>query len=410
MLPYAFPDLSVLHSAPLCLTVPPLSSQGTIYSLDGWLFGAFMCKAVHFFIYLTMHASSFTLAAVSVDRYLAIRHPLKSRDLRTSRNAAFAIALIWTLSLLFSAPYLSYFHTVRFHGGGASPDSSPSAGGGVSVVCVPVWTDRSRKIMDLITFSFGYLLPVCTLGLAYARTLLFLWGPGDPLDRSPGAQPGRGARGRVTRMIVVVAVLFCVCWLPHHLLILWFWFGGHFPFNRVTYALRLASHCLSYANSCLNPLVYALASKHFRKGFKQVFTCLLLQQRSGRERPPASSQPAAPTALRGLIDPPSLPPPPPSSTGFYKLLPFRRHGNRVAPLPGSDTPPAAKPIRSEARDVSHASSEGEIGGAGPSRRGEEPGTGGGGAERDPRREGVPGKRCDWTAGQRREGPGKAWEV
>lgn len=42
--------------------------QATIYSLEGWVFGSFMCKAVHFFIYLTMYASSFTLAAVSVDR------------------------------------------------------------------------------------------------------------------------------------------------------------------------------------------------------------------------------------------------------------------------------------------------------------------------------------------------------
>jgi len=42
--------------------------QATIYSLEGWVFGSFICKAVHFFIYLTMYASSFTLAAVSVDR------------------------------------------------------------------------------------------------------------------------------------------------------------------------------------------------------------------------------------------------------------------------------------------------------------------------------------------------------
>lgn len=42
--------------------------QATIYSLEDWVFGSFMCKAVHFFINLTMYASSFTLAAVSVDR------------------------------------------------------------------------------------------------------------------------------------------------------------------------------------------------------------------------------------------------------------------------------------------------------------------------------------------------------
>lgn len=44
--------------------------QATIYSLEGWVFGSFMCKVVHFFINLTMYASSFTLAAVSVDRFV----------------------------------------------------------------------------------------------------------------------------------------------------------------------------------------------------------------------------------------------------------------------------------------------------------------------------------------------------
>uniref|UniRef100_A0A672T3K8 G-protein coupled receptors family 1 profile domain-containing protein n=1 Tax=Sinocyclocheilus grahami TaxID=75366 RepID=A0A672T3K8_SINGR len=45
--------------------------QATIYSLEGWVFGSFMCKVVHFFINLTMYASSFTLATVSVDRWVS---------------------------------------------------------------------------------------------------------------------------------------------------------------------------------------------------------------------------------------------------------------------------------------------------------------------------------------------------
>lgn len=49
--------------------------QATIYSLEDWVFGSFMCKVVHFFINLTMYASSFTLAAVSVDRYRPPRPP-----------------------------------------------------------------------------------------------------------------------------------------------------------------------------------------------------------------------------------------------------------------------------------------------------------------------------------------------
>ncbi|XP_047904158.1 galanin receptor type 3 isoform X2 [Anser cygnoides] len=249
----------------LVLAVLLRNGQATIYTLDGWLFGAFACKAVHFLIYLTMYASSFTLAAVSIDRYLAIRYPLKSRDLRTTRNAGVAIIVIWSLSLLFAGPYLSYYQIVHYHG---------------VPICVPIWEDQRRKILDILTFVFGYLLPVTVVSLAYARTIKFLWTSVDPIER---ISESRKAKRKVTKMIVAVAILFCLCWLPHHLVILCFWFG-HFPFNRATYACRLASHCLSYANSCLNPIVYALISKHFRKRFKQVFTCLFFQNKNRKKK------------------------------------------------------------------------------------------------------------------------------
>ncbi|NXT37467.1 GALR2 protein, partial [Pelecanoides urinatrix] len=270
-----------LAMADLCFIVCCVPFQATIYTLDGWLFGAFACKAVHFLIYLTMYASSFTLAAVSVSshpccvwclilrplltRYLAIRYPLKSRDLRTSRNAGVAIVAIWSLSLLFAGPYLSYYQIVHYH---------------MVPICIPIWEDQSRKILDILTFVFGYLLPVIVVSLAYARTIKFLWTSVDPIER---ISESRKAKRKVTKMIVAVAILFCLCWLPHHLVILCFWFG-HFPFNRATYACRLASHCLSYANSCLNPIVYALISKHFRKRFKEVFTCLFFQNKTRKKK------------------------------------------------------------------------------------------------------------------------------
>ncbi|GCC33344.1 galanin receptor 2b-like [Chiloscyllium punctatum] len=233
--------------------------QATIYTLDGWVFGSILCKVVHFFIYLTMYASSFTLAAVSVDRYLAIRYPLKSRDLRTARNATAAIAVIWALSIILAGPYLSYYQIVHYEG---------------IPICVPIWEDRKRKIMDVSSFVFGFLIPVAILSLAYTRTIKYLWTSVDPIET---ISESKKAKRKVTKMIIIVAVLFCLCWLPHHVVIMCFWFG-YFPFNKATYAFRLISHCLSYANSCLNPIVYALISKHFRKRFRQVFTCLLKKQ------------------------------------------------------------------------------------------------------------------------------------
>ncbi|NXM23545.1 GALR2 protein, partial [Oxyruncus cristatus] len=264
---YTTTNLFILNLAvaDLCFIICCVPFQATIYTLDGWLFGAFACKAVHFLIYLTMYASSFTLAAVSIDRYLAIRYPLKSRDLRTSQNAGVAIAAIWSLSLLFAGPYLSYYQIIHYHG---------------VPICVPIWEDQRRKVLDILTFVFGYLLPVIVVSLAYIRTVKFLWTSVDPIER---ISESRKAKRKVTKMIVAVAILFCLCWLPHHLVILCFWFG-HFPFNRATYACRLASHCLSYTNSCLNPIVYALISKHFRNRFKQVFTCLFFQNKTRKKK------------------------------------------------------------------------------------------------------------------------------
>ncbi|NWI92465.1 GALR2 protein, partial [Pitta sordida] len=263
---YTTTNLFILNlaMADLCFIIFCVPFQATIYTLDGWLFGAFACKVVHFVIYLTMYASSFTLAAVSIDRYLAIRYPLKSRDLRTSQNAGVAIVAIWSLSLLFAGPYLSYYQIIHYH-------DMP--------ICVPIWEDQRRKVLDILTFVFGYLLPVTVVSLAYIRTVKFLWTSVDPIERNSESQK---AKRKVTKMIVAVAILFCLCWLPHHLVILCFWFG-YFPFNWTTYACRLASHCLSYTNSCLNPIVYALISKHFRKRFKQVFTCLFLQNKTRKK-------------------------------------------------------------------------------------------------------------------------------
>ncbi|XP_006756454.2 PREDICTED: galanin receptor type 2, partial [Myotis davidii] len=134
-----------LGVADLSFIVCCVPFQATIYTLDGWVFGSLLCKAVHFLIFLTMHASSFTLAAVSLDRYLAIHYPLRSRELRTPRNALGAIGLIWGLSLLFSGPYLSYYRQSRLAN---------------LTVCHPAWSAPRRRAMDLCTFVFSYLLPL----------------------------------------------------------------------------------------------------------------------------------------------------------------------------------------------------------------------------------------------------------
>nr|XP_055033025.1 galanin receptor 2a [Misgurnus anguillicaudatus] len=252
-----------LGLADLCFIVFCVPLQATIYTMDEWVFGPFVCKAMHFIIYLTMYASIFTLAAVSLDRYLAIRYPLRSREMRTPRNALTSISLVWALSLFFSSPYLSYYQQMDLDG---------------ATLCIPAWNIQHHRAMDVCTFVFGYLIPVLILGITYARTIRYLWTSVDPMQN---LSESRKAKRKVTKMIIIVAVLFCLCWLPHHLVILCMWFG-YFPLNHTTYVLRILSHLVAYTNSCLNPIVYALVSKHFRKGFRKVFCCAFHNRAANR--------------------------------------------------------------------------------------------------------------------------------
>lgn len=77
-------------------------------------------------------------------------------------------------------------------------------------------------------------------------------------------------------MLMVVVVLFAVCWTPilvNNVLIAF----EHLDYLSMGYLkpLRMVFHLLSYANSCVNPFVYAFMSKNFRDGFKQsILTCI----------------------------------------------------------------------------------------------------------------------------------------
>ena len=62
-------------------------SQGTDVFLGFWPFGNALCKAVVSIDYYNMFTSTFTLTVMSMDRYVAVCHPVKALDMRTPHKA-----------------------------------------------------------------------------------------------------------------------------------------------------------------------------------------------------------------------------------------------------------------------------------------------------------------------------------
>jgi len=73
----------------------------------------------------------------------------------------------------------------------------------------------------------------------------------------------------VTRVLVVVVVVFAACWLPLHIHLLVAYCGVQ-PAQRWYEVYRVLAHCLAYANSCMNPVIYSYVSSDFRRRISDV--------------------------------------------------------------------------------------------------------------------------------------------
>uniref|UniRef100_A0AAX7VP35 G-protein coupled receptors family 1 profile domain-containing protein n=1 Tax=Astatotilapia calliptera TaxID=8154 RepID=A0AAX7VP35_ASTCA len=221
-------NLSVADLGFLLFCVP---FQATIYTLPEWVFGAFLCTFVHYIFTVNMLVSIFTLVAMSVDRYIAVVRSNKSLSVRSPRNALAGLCVIWTMSLVCSVPVAKHQGLISYHNG---------------TFCWEDWAGASKN--------------------AYKVTLLAFNGVMFDSQRS---------KGRTAQTVLLVVTVFTICWMPHHIIVMWAEFGT-FPLTQATYVFRLVSHCLSYGNSCVNPILYAFLSENFRKACRKVFTCYFL--------------------------------------------------------------------------------------------------------------------------------------
>lgn len=77
-----------------------------------WVFGDFLCKIYHFINCLSYTASIFILVVICMERYLAIQHPISSKQILTSSRLKGVIVIVWLGSVLYSSPKFLYVQTI----------------------------------------------------------------------------------------------------------------------------------------------------------------------------------------------------------------------------------------------------------------------------------------------------------
>ena len=86
---------------------------------------------------------------------------------------------------------------------------------------------------------------------------------------------------RIVCMLVIVVVLFAVCWLPYHILFLYMDFGE----PKMTYSILsaiMSTQWFMYSNSACNPIVYAVFNTNYRQEFSRMLRCKRHVLRAGR--------------------------------------------------------------------------------------------------------------------------------
>ncbi|XP_007955687.1 somatostatin receptor type 5 [Orycteropus afer afer] len=240
------------------LGLPFLATQNAV---SYWPFGSLLCRLVMTVDGINQFTSIFCLTVMSVDRYLAVVHPVRSAQWRRPRVAKLTSAAVWTFSLLMSLP-LVVFADIQ-EGWGTCNLSWPEP--------VGLW----GAVFIIYTSVLGFFGPLLVICLCYLLIVVKVKASGVRV----GCTRRRRSERKVTRMVVVVVVVFVGCWLPF------------FIVNIVNLAFILPEEpasagvyffvvILSYANSCANPILYGFLSDNFRQSFRKV---LCLQKGYGVE-------------------------------------------------------------------------------------------------------------------------------
>ncbi|VDK32325.1 unnamed protein product [Taenia asiatica] len=338
----------------------------------GWHWGATTCWCVPYLQGISVCASSLSLLVIALDRYLAVCFPMK-RLIRRSL-AKKIIAVIWVVSAVLFIPWAYYFRLSQAPDGLINcrefwPSVTADRAFFLGVVTLLVYTipllfmafcycsiifrvwtrvrkDQSTTSAAKSTNSDESRATKVTGALysppmeipseherrtgsevscyvenqrsetktmnSYATPTKFI----KVKDKShqvrlhPVGGINRVKTVKIIKMLAIVVINFCICWLPLFTIFNIIKFSPTYlavDFNtsakaadeessmlvessddnlmRVIFLVVPFAQLLGSANSCVNPWIYCFYSKRYRHGFKRVFLCRSMKAVSVR-RPP----------------------------------------------------------------------------------------------------------------------------
>ncbi|KAK6637629.1 hypothetical protein RUM44_008051 [Polyplax serrata] len=247
-----------------------------------WALGKGLCKVRALVSEMVSYTSVLTIVAFSMERYLAICHPLHHYAMSGLKRAVKIIGVLWTFSLVAATPF-AVFTTVNYL------DYPPGSGEKVpeSGFCAMLSTNipPSWPIYEMSSLLF-FLLPMLVILVLYIRMGIAIRerGTDNSLKRLEGLVHKRrhsNSRKTIIRMLAAVVVAFFLCWAPFHAQRLLYLYANDFPnFPEINEWMYHIAGIFYYISSTVNPILYNVMSAKYRLAFKKtLFGCFMSRKK-----------------------------------------------------------------------------------------------------------------------------------
>ncbi|KAM3618237.1 uncharacterized protein V6R79_017795 [Siganus canaliculatus] len=222
-----------------------------------WPFGEVLCKVILSIDHYNIFSSIYFLTVMSIDRYLVVWATVRSKRMpyRTYRAAKIISLCVWILVILIVMPFTVF--------AGVSDEGRKSC-----VLIFPSPEGSWFKASRIYTLILGFAIPVSTICILYTMMLYKL----RNMRLNSNAKALDKAKKKVTIMVFIVLAVCLFCWTPFHLSTI-VALTTDLRTTPLVIGISYFITSLSYANSCLNPFLYAFLDDSFRKAFKKMLEC-----------------------------------------------------------------------------------------------------------------------------------------
>ncbi|XP_068122111.1 adenosine receptor A2b [Hyperolius riggenbachi] len=238
------------------------------------------------FVLVLTQSSIFSLLAVAIDRYLAIKIPLRYKSLVTGKRARTIIAVFWILSFGIGLTPLMGWNCMEGCGSNSTLSTRNS-----TVSCL---FEKVVTMTYMVYFNFFgcVLLPLLIMLGIYIKIFMVARKQLRQIElKCVGADNSRTTLQKevnAAKSLAIIVGLFAFCWLPIHILNCITLFDPEFHKKKPEWVMNTAI-ILSHANSVVNPIIYAYKIRDFRYTFRKIISKNLVCKKDNFSKCPNGS-------------------------------------------------------------------------------------------------------------------------